>query len=203
MWRFGIAMVALLSCGMVQAQGSAASASSPAKKELVAKVLQSQQGSAEALARNLVEQPALQLLQVIGPQIAARIPADKRDALAKDIQADARKYVDEAVPIVRERAIKLAPTTLGPMLEERFTEDELKVLVAFLESPVSKKYQQMAGDMQKALADKLVADVGPTIEPKLKAMQQSVAKRLDAALNAANAANATGAPKPAASTPKK
>jgi hypothetical protein len=193
-------MIALLGCGLVHAQGTAASASSPAKKELVAKVLQSQQGSAEALARNLVEQPALQLLQVIQPQIAARIPADKRDALFKDIQGDARKFVDEAVPIARERAIKLAPTTLGPMLEERFTEDELKVLLTFLESPVIRKYQQMAGDMQKALADKLVADVGPTIEPKLKAMQQSVAKRLDAALNAANA---TGAAKPAASTPKK
>jgi len=200
MRRYGILMAALLCCGLAQAQGTAASASSPAKKELVAKVLQSQQGAAEALARNLVEQPAMQMLQALGPQIAARVPPEKREALGKEIQADARKYVEESTPIARERAIKLAPSTLGPLLEERFSEEELKTLLAFLDSPVIKRYQQMGGEMQKALADKLVADVGPTIEPKLKAMQQSVAKRMDAAVGAAGAAPA---PKAAGSAPKK
>ena len=200
MRRYGILMAALLCCGLAQAQGTAASASSPAKKELVAKVLQSQQGAAEALARNLVEQPAMQMLQALGPQIAARVPPEKREALGKEIQADARKYVDESVPIARERAIKLAPSTLGPLLEERFSEEELKTLLAFLDSPVIKRYQQMGGEMQKALADKLVADVGPTIEPKLKAMQQSVARRMDAAVGGMAAAPA---PKAAGSAPKK
>jgi hypothetical protein len=187
MWRkfmFGLALTT--ACAAVQAQA----ASSPAKKELVQKVLTLQQASVEGLARTLVEQPAMQMMQYIGPQIQTRVPAEKREALARDIQADARKYVDEAFPLVRDRALKLAPTTIGPMLEEKFTEDELKTLVAFLESPVSRKYQQLGPEMQRALAEKLVAESKPSIEPKVRALEQTVGKRIDAAVAAAPVASA-------------
>jgi hypothetical protein len=107
-----------------------------------------------------------------------RMPADKRDAVARDIQADVRKYADETVPPLRERAVKLAPSVLGPMLEERFTEDELKQLVAWMENPVSRKYAAIGPEMQRALAEKLAADARPSVEPKLQALQASLAKRL-------------------------
>ena len=36
--------------------------------------------------------------------------AEQREAVGKSIEADAKHYVDEAGPLVRDRAIKLAPT---------------------------------------------------------------------------------------------
>ncbi len=39
------------------------------------------------------------------------------------------------MPIVRERAIKLAPATIGVALETKMSEDELKQVLAWLESP--------------------------------------------------------------------
>ena len=83
-------------------------------------------------------------MQMAGRAIQTQLPADKREAIGKTIEADAKKYVDEAYPPVRERALKLAPTTLGAALEEKFTEDELKQLIAWLESPVNKKFQRPA-----------------------------------------------------------
>jgi hypothetical protein len=47
-----------------------------------------------------------------------------------------------------------------------------------LESPLQRKFQGMAGDMQRALVEKLVADSKGDVEPKVRAMQQSVSKRL-------------------------
>lgn len=167
---------------------SASAPSSPAKKALVAKILQLQQPGIEAMARQLVEQPALQMMQQV-PAALQRVPADKREALAKDIQADARKYAEDATPFVRERAIKLAPTTIGPVLEDRFSEAELRQIVALLESPVNRKFQSLAGEMQRALGQQLVADVRPTIEPKVKTLEQTIVKRL-------GAASAASAPKP-------
>jgi uncharacterized protein len=151
---------------------------SPAKKQLVAKILAIQQPGIEALARQLVEQPAAQLLQQAGPALQQRVAAEQREAVGREIQADARKFVDEAVPVVRDRAIKLAPTTIGTVLEERMTEDELKQVIAILESPANKKFQSLAGDMQRALAEKLVTETRPLIQPKVQALEQSVAKRL-------------------------
>lgn len=177
------ALMVVASLAAAQTAGSSAT-----KKELVAKLLQLQQPGVEEMARQLASQPAMRLMQQVAPAVQA-LPAERREAVARDIEADVRKYVDEATPIVRDRAIKLAPGTIGAMLEERLTEDELRQVIAILESPVNRKFQQMGPDMQKALGEKLIADTRSEVEPKVNALGQTVAKRLGIA----------PAPKPAGS----
>ena len=177
------ALMVVASLAAAQTAGSSAT-----KKELVAKLLQLQQPGVEEMARQLASQPAMRLMQQVAPAVQA-LPAERREAVARDIEADVRKYVDEATPIVRDRAIKLAPGTIGAMLEERLTEDELRQVIAILESPVNRKFQQMGPDMQKALGEKLIADTRSEVEPKVNALSQTVAKRLGIA----------PAPKPASS----
>ena len=167
-----IALLLVLPVFAVQAQ------STPAKKALVARILKLQQPSIEGMSRAMAEQPALTILDRAGAALPERVAADKRDAVAKEIQADVKKYLDEAVPLVRDRAIKLAPTSIGTLLEEKFSEDELKQVVVFLESPAYNKYQQLSGDMQKVLLEKLLADTRSTIEPKVNALDQTVGRRL-------------------------
>jgi hypothetical protein len=177
---------------------SSVQAQTTAKKELVAKVLLLQQPAIEQAAQALAERPALQMLQQAGMALQQQVPADKREAVAKEIQAEAKKYADEAVPLVRERAIKLAPSTIGALLEEKFSEDELKQLIAIIESPVNRKFLQLGGEMQNALIDKLVAETQGVVEPKVRALEQAIGKRLaQAAPAAAPAAPAAVAPKPA------
>ena len=165
---------------------------SPAKKELVAKLLQLQQPGIENIARAVVERPAMQLLQEAGRVLQTQVPPEKREAIGKAIDADVRKFVDESTPVLRERALKLAPSTVGAALEEKFSEDELKQLIAWFESPVNKKFQQVGPEMQNALTQKVVAEAGSLLQPKLEALRQ----RTQAALTASVGA------KPAASTPK-
>ena len=167
------------------ALGQAAEPVSAAKKELVAKVLKLQQSGIENLGRTLAEQPVQMVVAQVRTMLA-RLPQDKRDALAREIEADVRKYVEDAVPVVRDRAVALAPATLSPLLEQRFSEDELRQIIAMLESPVNAKYQSMAGEMQRTLGTKVVAETRATIEPRFKALEESVNKRLRAALPAGN-----------------
>lgn len=185
MIRSTLAAGLLATSALAWAQTPTAPASTPAKKELVAKVLKLQQQGVDTVARQLIEQPAAQMMQQAGMALQQRVAADRREAVATDIKADVRKYVDDMGPIAKDRAGKLAPAVLGPILEEKFTEDELKQLVAIIESPVNRKYQSLGGEMQKALAEKLVADLRPTIEPKLRALQQTVAGRLGPAASGA------------------
>ena len=173
-------------------QSPASAPVSAAKKELVAKVLKLQQPGIENLGRTLAEEPAKQL--VVGVQASGamqRVRADKREALARDVEGDLRKYVDEAVPIVRDRAVQLAPSTMGPILEQRFTEDELRQLIAILESPLNAKFQAVGAETQRALGEKLVADTKEPIDPKVQALRQSVGNRINAALAASVAASAS------------
>ena len=166
------AILITLSITAVQAQ------STPAKKALVARILKVQQPGIEGMSRSMAERPAIELLDRAGLALSERVAADKRDAVAKEIQADVKKYLDEAVPLVTSRAVRLAPTTIGSLLEEKFTEDELKQVTMFLESPAFNKYQQLTGEMQKVLAEKLLADTRSVIEPKVVALEQAVSKRL-------------------------
>jgi hypothetical protein len=101
---------------------------------------------------------------------------------------------------VRDKAIKLAPSTLGAAMEEKFSEDELKQLLAWFESPLNKKFQQVSPEMQNNFMQKLVAESRPLIEPKLQSLQQQVRNTLQAAAPAAGAGATTTAP-PAA-TPR-
>lgn len=160
------------------AQGaSAPAAPSPAKKALIDKALQLQQPGLENLANNLAGQPAQALMQAASRELG-RLPADKRELVGNEIQAEVRKFYDDVTPGLRSNAVKLAPSTIGAALDAGFTEDELKTLVAWLESPVSKKLAQVAMDGQQALMQKLVADSRGSIEPKLKALEASVTKKL-------------------------
>ncbi len=169
MTTLGLALVLALPA---QAQNSAA------KNELVVKILQLQRPAIEGLATVLAQQPAQQMMQQAGIALQTRVEKDKREAIAKEIQGDLKKYADDVVPLVRERAVKLAPASIGVLLEEKFSEDELRDLIKIMESPVNKKFAQLNGDMQKTLSEKLVAETRALVAPKVQALEQSVAKRL-------------------------
>ena len=145
-----------------------------AKKDLVQKLLRLQQPNIESLARELAARPATQIFQAVGNVLQTQVPADKREATGKAIETELKKYVDEATPLLRERAIKLAPATYGAALEEKFSKAELKRLIAWFESPVNKKYQQFAPEAQSAFIQKLVAEATPVLDPKLEALQQRI-----------------------------
>jgi hypothetical protein len=182
---------------------------SPAKKELVQKLITLQQSGFEGLARTLAQQSVAPIGQQADAFLQTRIAPEQRDALVKEVQAEFNKYGEDVGPLLRDRALKLAPGVVSPVLEEKFSEDELKQVIAALESPGFRKYMQFTPDLQRALGQKLVADTQAQVEPKLKALEQTIGKKLNAAATAAPAAGTGSAPKaasaakPAASGAKK
>lgn len=148
------------------------------KKELVARLLVLQQPAIEQAAQTLAEQPALQMMQQASLALQTRIPPEKREAVAKEIQAELKKYADDTMPMVRQQAVKLAPSTIGVLLEQRFSEEELKQLIDIIESPVNRKFLQMGGEMQKTLTDKLVDQTRAAVDPKVKLLEQAIVRHL-------------------------
>ena len=170
--------------------GAAAAASAqpaPSKKEIVARLLESQQPGLDAMVRGLVEQPAAVLTQQARVILRDQIPAERRAAAAKSIEASTKKYLDEATPLLRERATRLAPTTVGAALEGRMTEDELRQLLAWVESPVNKKYQQLMPGIQAEFTKALIADARPAVDAKLQTLERSIGSALGLPLEGAAA----------------
>ncbi|WP_127804793.1 hypothetical protein [Hydrogenophaga sp. NH-16] len=176
---------------------AAAAAPSPAKKELIQRVLKLQQGGIERLATAMTEEPALLLADRASEIIAAKVPKDRQETVAKEVQSELQKYLKDTVPLVRRSAQQLAPATIGAVLESKFNEDELREIVAMLESPAYGKYQQLSGEMQQSLQAKLVSDTRATVEPRVQALEKTLGERLTAATSAAAATPAKPAAKPA------
>lgn len=185
-------VVAALALGMsgALAQQAASAPVSAAKKELVAKVLQLQQRGYEAFVEQIALGPAQQMGQQLNV-IFQRVPADKREALGRELQADLAKYAEEVRPIAREAARKAMPSTVGALLEERMTEQELRQVISVLENPAHRKFLSLGGDMQRSLGEKAGAEMRAALQPKVQALEQSIRRRLEAA-----------APQGAASAPR-
>ena len=169
-----IALALLTGTALAHAQTAASTPSSPAKKELVAKIVALQQPSIDNLARSIGERPAAQLMQVAGNILQTKVAPDKREVIGKSVEADIKKYVEDSAPLMKERSTKLGPAITAPMLDERFSEEELKQIAAWLDSPVNNKFQQFSYDLSRSLEQKLVAEAAPLLEPKLKALEQKV-----------------------------
>ena len=115
-----ILALAAAACTTVHAQ------STPAKKDAVARILKVQQAGMDGLARDLLAEPAEKLLQQAGHAIA-RLPADKQEAAARDVQADARKFVDDNASLA-EFASKLEKVCVDTV-EAGFMTKDLALLV--------------------------------------------------------------------------
>lgn len=173
------------------------------KKELVQKILSAQQGALDDMARTVAEQPARQLAGGARQILSQAVPEDKREATAKLVDAEIKKYLDAATPVVRASASKLSQTAIGPQIEEKFSEDELKQLVTMLDSAVLKKYQGLLPELSNSLLEKVVADARSQVTPKLQTAEGNIRKILDTATggklsNGAQAPAATPTAKPAA-----
>jgi hypothetical protein len=134
----------------------------------------------DELAKTITQGPVMNLGQQAGAALQT-VPADKRDAAAKSIDADLKKYIDESAPVIQERTTKLAPVVITPILEEKLTEDELKQIIAWIESPVRKKYESLSPEMRNGLGQRVLADLSPTLNPKLAALQDKIIGTLRAA----------------------
>lgn len=157
-----------------------AAAISPVKQALVDQVLKL--WNIDNIGQSMLQVPVADAVQQARAMLQGRAAADKRDAAMNDIVGEAKQFMSDATPITRASADKLIPTTIAPMLAERYTEEELKQLIAILESPVKKKFEAMLPEMQKKLGESVAADTRPVIDPKLQGLKEKIGLRLRAAV---------------------
>lgn len=157
-----------------------AAAIAPAKQELIKQILQL--WNIDSIGQSMLQAPVSDAVQQARAVLQGRASPEKRDAAMTDIVGEAKKFMEEATPITRGSADKLIPTTIAPLLAERFTEDELRQMVVILESPVKKKFEAMLPEMQRKLGEGVAADTRPVIDPKLQGLKEKIGLRLRAAV---------------------
>ena len=160
------------------------------KEDLAKRAVELQRPVFENVGRTVAAAPANQMMQAAASSLG-RVPADQREKVGKQMESDVRQFHAEVETMLRQRAVALAPETLQPLLLDRFSEPELKQLVAWLETPAAKKFQEAGPEFTAALSRKLVAETRGDVEPKIKALQDKLNGRLTAVVPARPASGAS------------
>lgn len=154
---------------------------SPEKQKLIDHVEQLMH--VETVGYMMLQKPVEESLRQSRSLLQGRVSAETQDAAMKDINGYAKKFLLDTKPVIEASVKKLIPTTVTPMLAKNFTEDELRQIIAILESPVKAKFESLAPDMEKSLGEKIAADAGSTINPKMTELTQQIGLRMRTAVN--------------------
>ena len=128
--------------------------------------------------QRMVQAPALNAVEQSRIALQGRVPEDKQKETMKAIANDVQDWVEQVTPTVREAALKDTQVTIVPMLVKNFSVEELQQIVAILESPVRLKFEAMVPDMTRALGNKVAADIGAQMNPKLTALTEKVGTKM-------------------------
>lgn len=172
-----LSLTALLAAGTASAQGASAPAS-PAKQALVQKVVELQLAGIDAFARVMLRESVAPMLSTANQLLGTQVPEDRRAATGKAMDEEVRKYFESSDAAMREKTRSAAKALLPGLIEQRFDEGELRQLIAWLESPVSRKYAQLQPEAQRALGQKVMTDMRATLKPRAEALEKALLQHL-------------------------
>lgn len=113
--------------------------------------------------------------------LQGRVTKEKQEATMKDIATDAQAYVNAVTPVVVASAKKNVGPAASQVLAQNFSNEELRQIITMLESPVRGKFEKTAPLMERAVGEKVQAEVGPEVNKDLQTMSQAVGTKLRAA----------------------
>jgi len=160
--------------------GAYAAPAAPSKQALVDQVLKL--WNPDNIGQSMLQVPVADAVQQARAMLQGRAAPEKRDAAMVDIVNEAKAFMADATPITKASADKLIQSKIAPLLAERFSDEELRQLIAILESPVKKKFETMLPEMQKTLGEGVATDTRAVIDPKLQGLKEKIGLRLRAAV---------------------
>lgn len=177
MLRIALGLMAVTVAAAAAAQSAPAS---PAKQALVQRVLAKM--PMENVGLGMLQAPVAESLRQARALLQGRVTPDKQEAAMKDISAEANKFLDAEGPVVRASSRAVVASTIAPLLAQRFTEDELRQLVALLESPIKAKFEALVPEIQQTLGENVAKANQAEVNPKLADLQQRIGLRLRSAI---------------------
>jgi hypothetical protein len=184
---------------------TSAIAQSDAKRALAVKLAQIQQkadsaGIAEQLTNSAVQPALMNWAQ----RLDQTVPPARQKEVREKLDVELKKFSDTMQKAIETQAAQSAEAALVPIFMDKLSEDEMKTVIAYLESPASAKYLSLGPDASNAWAQRVIDATKTTYESSAKAFDDA-ANRIVNAVTGAPAAPGTGsaAPRGGSPAPKK
>lgn len=174
-----------------------------AKKALATKLAQMQiKSDGPALAGQLTADAAQLPLANWSQRLDESVPPARQKEVREKLDAELKKFGDTTHKAIEAQIGKAGEAALVPLFMDKLSEDEMKTVISYMESPAAAKFQSISADAGNAWAQKVIDATRPTVEANIKAFDATASKIVGVpASNGAAAGNK--APAAAASGSKK
>ncbi len=153
-----VAVVFAASAGVAHAQ-------SDSKRALATRLAKIQvQADREALSEQLTASAVQPLLASWSQRLDETVPPAKQKDVLDKLNVEIQKFAESAQKSIDAQVSKAGEDALVPIFIEKLTEDEMKTIIAYLESPVSAKFIALGPDATNAWAKQVVSSTRTTVE---------------------------------------
>ncbi len=183
-----LAVATLLATGLVFST-SALAQNNDAKRALAVKLAQIQlKADSGAMADQLTGSAVQPLIAVWSQRLDETVPPARQKDVRDKLDAELKKFTDNTGKTIEAQVAKSAEPALVPIFMEKLTEDEMKTIIAYLESPVSAKFQSLGPDAANAWAKRVVDATRASVESGQKSFDSAAERIVNSSAPAAGGA---------------
>lgn len=165
-----------------------------AKKAMATKLAQMQAKSDGAALANQLTADAVQLpLSAWSQRLDESVPPARQKDVRDKLDVELKKFADNTHKAIEAQVSKAAETALVPLFMDKLSEDEMKTVIAYMESPAAIKFQSLSADAGNAWAQKVIDATRSTVEANVKSFDAAATKIVGAPATPPAGAPANGA----------
>lgn len=121
-----------------------------------------------AVAQQLTASAMQMPLATWSERLQKDVPAERQEQVSEQLDLELQKFADKAHEVIQARSLQAAQAALVPVFMDKLSEDEMKTIIAYLQSSASAKLQQLGAQAGEAWMQALVEATRPTIEQNIK-----------------------------------
>ena len=179
--RLPIALLFAAAC----AASTSALAQADTKQALALKLAQMQQkADGTTITEQLTNSAVQPLLVGWSQRLDQTVPPARQQDVRNKLDVELKKFADTTQKAIEGQVAKSAEAALVPIFMDKLTEDEMKTIIAYMESPVSAKFQALGPDASNAWAKSIIDATKATVENGAKTFEASANRIVTAAANA-------------------
>jgi hypothetical protein len=157
-------------------------AQSDSKRALATKLAQIQaKADSAALAGQLTDSAVGPVLSGWSQRLDETVPPARQKDVRDKLDVELKKFAESTYKTVEAQTGKAAEAALVPIFMEKLSEDELKTIITYLESPVSAKFQALGPDATNAWAKRVIDATKPAVESGAKNFDSAATRIVNAA----------------------
>lgn len=124
---------------------------------------------------------AVQPLVAVWAERLHQLPQERQASALEQLDAELDKFRASTQQAIAASLAAAAEAALTPIFMERLSEDDLKIIIAYMESPASAKMQELAADASNAWASAIIDGTRGRVETGMQVFDTEATRIVNSA----------------------